>query len=206
MEPDTLANHLPLYPDPDTDVDYNQRIYAMHEYRRLNARAPQLSTMDFNHQVLTQVHLGVQTPNRRLFLYKDPGVGKTRDAIHLAETRHEWLGQVLPTNDPILANHNSALYKAVVVTTNKTVLDNNFKKEIMTSTAGSYLTEALLTKTYKHESKKLAAKTKSIQHGYDLYTHMAFAGDLMEMDPTTIAKTFSWRVIILDEVHGKSVV
>lgn len=201
---DELSNHIPLYPDPKTDEDYNAQIHAKHEYRIHSARAPQRSDTYFNHQTLTQIHMGSQTPNKMLFLFKDPGLGKTCDAIGLAETRHEWLGQILDTNDRILSDPDKKLNKAVIVAQNKTTLNDNFKKDIIsTCTNGNYITEALETKVYKLNRTKESAKTRSINTAYELWTHTAFANHLDKYanNLEVLSKRYSFRVLIFDEIH-----
>lgn len=197
---DELANHLPRFPDPETDEDYNAQILAKREYSIHATKNKQQNGIYFNHQRLSQIHLGLPSPNRKLFINKFTGLGKTVDAIGIAETRHELLGQILDTSDPSFKI--KSLNKALIIAQNKTTLDDNFKKDIMgTCTAGCYETEALKKKTYKTESKKLGAKTRAISTAYDLKTQYEFANKLAKMTPEEIAKKYSFRVIIIDEIH-----
>ena len=201
-ELDELANHIPWYPDPVKDIsNYNKLIYSKHEYRMHAATAPRQNKVYFNHQRLGQIHLGSQTPNRTLLVFKPPGLGKTCEVIGEAETRYEWLGQVLNTADADFLSKE--MNKAVIVAQNNTSLVENFKSDIMdVCTSGSYVTEALQTKTYQTTSKRLAARTTSMQSYYEFETHGTLAGKLKKMSPEQIAKTYSFRPIIIDEVHA----
>lgn len=202
MNRDKLSNHVPRYPDPEIDPDYNRRIFNMHEYRIHRGDKPQQNTVYLNHQRLTQVHLGWSSPNRRLFIFKPPGVGKTCDTIGVAETRHYWLRQVLKTDDPILSDKKFDLNKALIIAPSHTILSDNFKKDIMTTcTAGSYVTEALKNNFFKTERGKNRVKTNSINTAYELTTHTTLANQIRTKTDEEIAKMYSWRVIIIDEIH-----
>lgn len=201
LQRDTLANHFPHLPDASTDADYNQQLMAKHEYR-LHATTNQRQNSIFeNHQRLSQIHMGAHTPNKKLFLFKAPGSGKTADSIGIRETRNEWLGQILDSDDPELSSR--ALNRALVVAQNRTTLADSFQNDIMnTCTAGCYMTETLKAATHKKDSKKLSAQTRSIQKSYEMKTHVGFSNELQKMTPERIAKLYSFRVIIIDEVHN----
>ena len=202
MEPDALWKHMPLYPDPEVDEDYNLKLNNLREYSRLSARNPRQNRIYFNHQMITQVHTGIQTANRRVFLYKPPGVGKTCDAIGAAETRHEYLDQIFNTIDPILSSSKLDLSRALIITPSETVMTDNFHHDIIdTCTSRSYVTESLRTTNYETSAKKLGAETRSIQTAYELDTHTAFCNKIDAMSPEEISKTYSFRVIIIDEIH-----
>lgn len=198
---DVLSNHLPYYPDPKTDADYNAQLYAKYEYQLHSTSNGQQHPIFKNHQRLTQIHLAAHSPNRRLLINKYAGLGKTVDAIGVAESRHRWIGQVLNTTDP--AFNKTTMNKAVVIAQNKTTLTDNFKKDIMsTCTAGCYVTKMMKTKSYESEKGLHQARTISIQSTYELHTHVAFSNMIKEMDDKQIAKEYSFRVIIIDEVHN----
>lgn len=198
---DELSNHLPYYPDPKSDPDYNAQLLTKYEYQLHATVSPQQHPIFKNHQRLTQIHLGAQSPNRKLMINKYAGLGKTVDAIGVAETRHRWIGQTLKSDDPAFST--ITMNKAVIIAQNKTTLTDNFKKDIMTTcTAGCYVTEAMRTQHYKTEKGFLQAQTISIQSSYELHTHVAFGNKIREMTNEQIAKTYSFRVIVIDEVHN----
>ena len=196
---DELGNHVPWYPDTN-DENYNARMNSKHEYQIHAEREKRQNEIYFNRQRLTQIHLGSQTPNKCLLVYEDTGLGKTCNAIGIAETRHEWLSQYFDTTD--LAFKEPTMNKAIIVAQNKTSLSDNFKQDIIsTCTAGAYLTDPLIRKTHKTERGKTGARTRAIQTSYELHTQKAFAGILDAMTPEQIAIKYSFRVIILDEIH-----
>jgi len=202
---DVLSNHLPYFPDPKSDPDYNVQLFAKYEYQVHSTSNGQQHPVFKNHQRLTQIHLGAHGPNRKLMINKYAGLGKTVDAIGVAESRHRWIGQVLNTDDP--AFNKTTMNKAIIVAQNKTTLDSNFKKDIMTTcTGGCYVTEAMKTKHYRTEKGLLQAQTISIKSSYELHTHVAFGNVLAGMSNEEIAKTYSFRVIVIDEVHNLKVV
>lgn len=201
MHRDTLANHLPHLPDASTDLDYNEQLMAKHEYRLHATTNVQQNDIFANHQRLSQIHMGAHTPNKKLFLFKAPGSGKTADSIGIRETRFEWLGQILDSDDPELSSRSQN--RALVVAQNRTTLADSFQNDIMnTCTAGCYMTENLKAAKHGNDSKKLAAQTRSIQKSYEMRTHVGFSNELAKMTPERIAKLYSFRVIIIDEVHN----
>lgn len=196
---DELGNHIPWYPEQRSPT-YNSEILSKYEYRTHSTANPRQNPIFLNHQRLNQIHLGSQTPNKYLFIYKDPGVGKTCDAIGIAETRSEWIGQVLSSADP--AFQRTSMNKAIVVAQNKASMADNFKKDIMqTCTAGVYKTKTIRQANYATTSGEQGAKTKSIQQNYELHTHLEFSNALEPMSQAEIAKKYSFRVIIIDEIH-----
>lgn len=201
MYADRLAQHIPWYPDREEDEDYNRLIMSKKEYLMHSVQNQQQHSIFFNHQRLSQIHMASHGPNRTLLLFKDPGIGKTCDAIGLAESRNEWLGQLLGDKDPTFAKLKVG--KALVVSQNKATQNDTIKSDIMnTCTAGAYLTEALRKNEYQDEARRLGSETTSIQKNYELDFHEAFAGKVAQMTPETIAQRYSFRVIIIDEVHN----
>lgn len=196
---DELGDHVPWYPDV-RDEDYNAQLNSKAEYQLHAQSQKQQNAIFFNRQRLTQIHLGPQTPNDSLLVYEDTGLGKTCNAIGIAETRHEWLGQYLNTNNPMFKE--ATMNKALVIAQNKTSLADNFKQDIIsTCTAGAYLTENLAKQAHRTERGKVGAQTKSTKASYELHTQKKFAGMIEKMTPEQIAIRFSFRVIILDEAH-----
>src|ERR1035438_7219446 len=119
---DELGNHVPWYPDTN-DENYNAQMNSKHEYQIHAEREKRQNEIYFNRQRLTQIHLGSQTPNKYLLVYEDTGLGKTCNAIGIAETRHEWLSQYFDTTD--LAFKEPTMNKAIIVAQNKTSLSDN---------------------------------------------------------------------------------
>ena len=201
FQQDTLANHFPHLPDASTDSDYNEQLMAKHEYRIHATTNVRQNNIFENHQRLSQIHMGAHNPNKKLFLFKAPGSGKTADSIGIRETRFEWLGQILDSDDPELSSRS--LNRALVIAQNRTTLADSFQNDIMnTCTAGCYMTENLKDAKHKTDSKKLSAQTRSIQKSYEMKTHVGFSNELEKMSPERIAKLYSFRVIIIDEVHN----
>lgn len=200
-----LASHIPWYPDADEDENYNDKIMSKKEYQ-IHANPPpgvkSRHPIYFNHQRLSQIHMASHGPNREIILFKDPGVGKTCDAVGIAETRHEWLTQIFTGEDAIVKDKLKR-GKAVIVSQNTTTLNSTFKSDIMNKcTAGTYITKELKRNAYTLQSRRLGSETSSIQKNYELSTHSAFANHIETLTNEQIAQTYSFRVIIIDEVQN----
>jgi len=208
MENDKLSNHIPNYPDQE-DQNFNGKMNAKVEiqkntqtniqYENDGNNEANKKSIFRNHQKLQQVYLAPQTGNRYLLIWHDPGLGKTGTAIGIAESRHEWIDQIITSNDLALKLNT---HKALIIAQNKMSLFDNFSKDIMTKfTAGAYVTEQHTKHKYENEAAKKGSETTSIKHSYELQTHLAFAKKLSKMSNQEISKTYSFRVIIIDEVH-----
>lgn len=202
MYGDLLANHIPWFPDSTEDEDYNDKIMSKREYQmNANGNDPQ-NKIFFNHQNLSRIHISSAGPNRRIFLFKDPGVGKTCDAIGIAESRNEWLSQVFEDEDDP-SKEQLRKGKAVIISQNEATQTNAFKADIMNKcTAGAYITQALKANQYKESSRKRGSETTSIKNNYDLHTHVAFSKIIASLTDEQIAQQYSFRVIIIDEVQN----
>jgi len=153
-----------------------------------------------NHQRLSQVHMASHGPNKTLLIFKDPGLGKTCDAIGIAETRHEWIGQVLDDKSTI---KKSKLGRALIISQNTATQNDSFKSDIMdTCTAGAYYTEALRRGNYEHAASKLRSETISIQKNYELGTHDGFSRMISTMSDADISREYSFRPIFIDEIQN----
>ncbi len=202
MYGDLLANHIAWFPDSKEDENYNDEIMSKREYQ-MNANGnEQQNPIFFNHQNLSRIHMSSAGPNRRIFLFKDPGVGKTCDSIGIAESRHEWLSQVFEDeDDPTKEQLRKG--KAVIISQNEATQTNAFKADIMNKcTAGAYITQALKANQYKESSRKRGSETTSIKNNYDLHTHVAFSKIIASLTDEQIAQQYSFRVIIIDEVQN----
>lgn len=206
----TLSDFIPLYPSIH-DEDFNAKINAKKEFKMHQGPFKKVDPIYFNHQMLTQIFLGPMTPNKKLYIFKDTGVGKTCDAIGLAETRHEWLNQTSLPKDLIMRLNTN---KALIIAQNKTSRDDNFKKDIIGScTAEAYVTEAHRTKKFQGSGRQ-KSETSSIKRSYELRTHGEFANTILGTPPrkdvspgkpglteSEIAKIYSFRPIFIDEAH-----
>ena len=196
-----LKDYVPNFPSPNRE-DFNDKLLRKKEYQQYADTNGRQHPIYFNHQMITQVRTGPETPCKSLILYKDTGVGKTWDAIGVAESRHEWLGQFVKDKN-VMARLNDS--KVLILAQNTTSKDNNFKKDIYgAATAHSYVTEIQKTKTYKTASSRKASETSTISKSYTLETHQRFATMMRSLNKSRmdIAREYSFRVIIIDEFHA----
>lgn len=185
-----LYNHIPDFPDKD-DPEYNSRVSELKEFQIYGTPFRVDSTF-LNTQKVVQLYM---ENNDRLLAFSDPGVGKTLTAIAVAESRHKWLKQSRGFHKNMTDN------KALIIATGKYALNNTFLSDIITKTEGKYMTTALNTYVYADESRKQSAMTKSVSKSYSLLTYLKFANQLSKMNDDEITKLYSFRVIILDEIH-----
>lgn len=192
-----LGDFVPIYPDPTEWETYNAKLSAKREYSILST-PKRASSIFFNHQVVGIRHLAPHTPTKKCYFHWDTGVGKTCVGGGVGEMYHWVIGQV---TRGLTADERLNTHKVLIVAQNKTGV-NTFRDDIMrTCTAGSYVTEKQKMTIYKTPGRKQASETVSIQRTYELQRHKKLANKLKEMTDEAIAQMYSFRVILIDEIH-----
>ena len=184
----TLNTNTNLYNLP-SDPFYNQ-ILIKKEFNELELDPIEALPKDggyFKHQNFMARLLSPNTPYDRMLVFHHMGTGKSCTIASVAE---------------YAKLHNPNIKEAIVLVSNRT-LEKNLRNEIATTcTNNKYYVDR------DEKGKKLSQETiqlrtnKAISKNYDIRTYYNFAKEIYLLSDDTIRRTYSNRLIMIDEAHN----
>ena len=192
-----LEDFLPTYPDysPDplfsiyseelTDVIQQKKEFQELTLEPFEARPEKQGDL-LQHQRFLQRFMSGHTPYNGILLWHAVGTGKTGSAIAVAEG---------------LKNFNNSFQKALLLVRG-TTFTKNFKNDLAyVMTTGEYLPveNPVRPLTVAERTRRM---NKLISSYYEINTFQIFAKLIDSTSDENLAKLYSNRVIIIDEVHN----
>jgi hypothetical protein len=136
------------------------------------------------HQLIIQRLLSGKTLYDEIFLFHQPGTGKTCGTVAVIENcREEYVD----------------LNRAVILTPGDTLIMNYIDQLVFTCTDGKYIPRnySILT-----EEQKVRRLKKAVSDFYTFATFRTFADELQKMTNDSKLKTFNNTIFVIDEVHN----
>lgn len=201
-----LSQFIGKYPDEKSELfEYDlARHKEMWDQRSTPGEAtPLIQGIGLKHQILRSRYFSNKTPYSAGLIIDGVGTGKTCNAVLIAET-HKYLKESGKDRRP-----------AIVLVPN-TILQDQFYAQIsgQCTPKGTYKPLQTKSETLQAEKgKDVKTKTKNIQRMtekrlrwdinkyYQIETHTTFLRSIKDFDLETLKKSFSNRVIIIDEIH-----
>jgi len=188
-----IVDFLPKYPNINqysdetlnTYDDFYTSIYKKKEFydERLpeTEDPPGKAGILYKHQKIIARFLSSYTLFDQLLLLHEMGSGKTCSSIGAIET---------------IRKEHSRFTGAMIFASGEGLLNNYTNELVFKCTSGEYIPE------YRTELEKVHRINKIIKEYYSLHTFETFAKTIRKMKDEDIIKSFSNKIIVIDEVHN----
>ena len=180
----------PPYMNPYNDISFEQAIYNKKEFNDLKVTKEDEKEFEddalFKHQKAISRFLSSHTPYDGLFLFHEMGTGKTCAAFGSIEN---------------LRLTDNRYTGALVMTSNRNVLNNLIRELALVCTHKTYLPKELNIEKLSRKQLNLEIK-KLTDPFYDFATVRVLASILEKMSDEAIITKYSNKIIVIDEVHN----